>query len=734
MGIRIPRPNVWSGNPDCLIAVSGAPLTKCPPTGIDTTGGASMAKLEMILTPAFVSQIIGIADTTYKDRILRAVELLPRNRLPDGNQRKTLKGREQLFRLRIGDYRVIYRYDSGSIALLAVGHRHQIYDDIDVDTEDQRTQLTPTTPKVAANTRKSLAAHASDPLLPRPIDLTLLQDLRIPHEFHAPLLQCHTLNQLRNAEVPDDLLNWVFDCVSGISSDDADTLHEQKQLVLQEPGELRRIVDGEFVQLLLKLDAEQQQVIDDIGDAGGPALVTGGPGSGKSVVALYSARRMIESLRDSGVRLPQLLLTTFTTTLGETTRQQLRNVLGDDESRVEIATVDAIARRIIQETERRQVTVLSVSVRSTAEREAHSLLVASATTDREANELRRVFASIDQDVLHAEIGSVIEALEIKTFGQYLDERRRRRSEELDEIQCEVVWRFSETWRTTLRARNMMSWSQLRCYALQLVRSGAWPYRYHGAVVDEAQDLEVSALRLMASLCMNPRHLLFAGDSNQSIYRTWSSLERDLDLGERIRTLTTSHRSTPNIIYAANAYVAESTLDAQIRSLRFRASYGQRPFLRYVATRDDEATLLVTYFSWTTRQHQVGMGACAILVPTNHAGQRLANRLRGEGLRASFVRGSDIDLSSPDVKVITLHSAKGLEFTSVAIAGFFDGQLRHSHAAHDPARHDDDARRLMFVGMTRAMRSLLVICPQNGREKVPNGCSEDLWDIDEFIRR
>jgi mRNA interferase RelE/StbE len=40
---------------------------------------------------------------------------------------KRLKGREGS-RLRVGDWRVIFQEDDGSIVVLAVGHRREIYD------------------------------------------------------------------------------------------------------------------------------------------------------------------------------------------------------------------------------------------------------------------------------------------------------------------------------------------------------------------------------------------------------------------------------------------------------------------------------------------------------------------------------------------------------------------------------------------------------------------------------
>ena len=63
-----------------------------------------------------------------------------------------------------------------------------------------------------------------------------------------------------------------------------------------------------------------------------------------------------------------------------------------------------------------------------------------------------------------------------------------------------------------------------------------------------------------------------------------------------------------------------------------------------------------------------------------------------------------DRSEDCVQLMTLHSAKGLEFPLVFIAGLEEGLFPHSLSADDPERLEEE-RRLCYVGMTRAMRQL-----------------------------
>ena len=62
-----------------------------------------------------------------KRRIVEAIE-----RLPEGSNIKRLQGHEGLYRLRVGNYRIIYTIDNGRllICVIAAGNRGQIYDQL----------------------------------------------------------------------------------------------------------------------------------------------------------------------------------------------------------------------------------------------------------------------------------------------------------------------------------------------------------------------------------------------------------------------------------------------------------------------------------------------------------------------------------------------------------------------------------------------------------------------------
>jgi superfamily I DNA/RNA helicase len=89
----------------------------------------------------------------------------------------------------------------------------------------------------------------------------------------------------------------------------------------------------------------------------------------------------------------------------------------------------------------------------------------------------------------------------------------------------------------------------------------------------------------------------------------------------------------------------------------------------------------------------------------------------------------VPLEKSVVKVITLQSAKGLEFPVVAVAGFIDG-LPPAGGRGAGEEETEEAlarqRRLLFVAMTRAMRSLLVVVPDRPSPLL-TGFDPQLWN-------
>jgi superfamily I DNA/RNA helicase len=87
------------------------------------------------------------------------------------------------------------------------------------------------------------------------------------------------------------------------------------------------------------------------------------------------------------------------------------------------------------------------------------------------------------------------------------------------------------------------------------------------------------------------------------------------------------------------------------------------------------------------------------------GKSLADQIAGFLECVVLSRSDGAERDPARVNLLTLHSTKGLEFSRVYIVGAEDGQLP---GGRDPSKREiEEARRLLYVGMTRTKDRLVL---------------------------
>ena len=111
---------------------------------------------------------------------------------------------------------------------------------------------------------------------------------------------------------------------------------------------------------------------------------------------------------------------------------------------------------------------------------------------------------------------------------------------------------------------------------------------------------------------------------------------------------------------------------------------------------------------------------------------------GEFLDQAALESGDYQSAGPAVQMMTLHSAKGLEFPLVFIAGMEAGLFPNRRSEEEPGRLEEE-RRLAYVGITRAMRQLYLTYAETRRlygaqttnwpsqflDEIPANCVEEV---------
>jgi superfamily I DNA/RNA helicase len=81
----------------------------------------------------------------------------------------------------------------------------------------------------------------------------------------------------------------------------------------------------------------------------------------------------------------------------------------------------------------------------------------------------------------------------------------------------------------------------------------------------------------------------------------------------------------------------------------------------------------------------------------------------------------------------MHSAKGLEFPIVVVAGFEDGTYPVRDDYEDEGLYDErmsHERRLLYVALTRAMRGLMLVVPKGCRHQALVELDSTHWHVED----
>lgn len=681
--------------------------------------------------PAYDTDFVELPKNLQKQATQAHAELEQDPLTPRGDTIKPLKGWDNLWRYRLGDHRLIYSVmpESRAVQLLAIGPRADVYRRFKYDPQAGDDPSLTFTPELAAGLEPGRAAApewmqhpewfqpkaSPGKPLPRVLAPNLLNRWQIPEAHHPALMRCRTEEDLLGAEVPPFVLGRVMD---GLWPPQVEHIARQPDQVLFKPQDLERYAEGTLRGFLLHLDEQQRRYTDWA--LSGPTLVKGGPGSGKSTVALYRARAVIERALAAGQPVPEVLFTTYTNALINFSRSLLGQLLGDVlklhpgqlPKKVRVTTVDKVAMWIAR------ASGGHIELADYDQQLAALLYAWAALKPRALGELEKLLVSaalkdLRDEYLLEEFDWVIEGQNCRELDDYLKANRAGRAIPFNEALRSAVWGLYTAYRDYLGERGRRTWGGLRQFALDRVRSGEFARRWDYVIVDEAQDLTPVALALCVELCRDPAGLFLTADANQSLYNRsfrWRHVHQQLQVTGRTRILRRNYRSTRQIADgAAELLAGMEDADAEAAEQEF-VHAGPPPAIYAADGVADQAHWLAAQIWHAAQDLRLPVNAAAVLVPSNGLGASLARLLGQQGLPARFLSSKEVRLEERCVKVMTLHSAKGLEFPIVAVAHVEADRLpRETDAtdAQDVQEHLDNQRRLFYVGCTRAMRYLFV---------------------------
>lgn len=467
--------------------------------------------------------------------------------------------------------------------------------------------------------------------------------------------------------------------------------------VLENIDELKQALEFPWDQWTVFLHPSQRQVVEQ--SFNGPARVSGSAGTGKTVVALHRAANILK-------REPQakLLLTTFSLPLANALEKKLSILTGEASGvvhRVTILPFKGVASDLFTLAFGHHPKAASDDQIRGALKTASEALGLTGFTLR---------------FLVSEWLNLVDAWQVDSLEAYQNVPRIGRKARLGAKQREKLWPVFVHARQVLESQGVLSWPAIfGKVTAHFANRTEKPFTH--AVVDEAQDLGVPELRMLAAITPDtPNALFFAGDIGQRIFNeafSWKAV--GVDVRGRSRTLKVNYRTSHQIRQVADRLMPSTQQDADgdVQDRRGTVSIfnGPEPELRTFENSQQEIQGVA---EWIKSVIEAGVEPAEIGVFVRSKDQLVRARATVKAAGHTQLELSERhEAPQGRIAIGTMHLAKGLEYRAIAVMACDDNILplqERMEAVADEAELEEayeTERQLFYVACTRARDRLLL---------------------------
>ncbi len=615
------------------------------------------------------------------------------------------------------DLRLIVHRSGESLLLCYVGHHDKAYDwaerrKLEVHPKTGAAQLVEIRERVQEITIPTLvevtAARAPKPVLFANVAEQLLLSYGVPPEWlddvrkadedqlldladHLPAEAAEALLELATGGTPK-AAPVVAPTVSPFEHPDA----LRRFRVMGNAEELERAFAFPWEKWTIFLHPAQREWVER--SYAGPARVSGSAGTGKTIVALHRAVHLARTNPDARV-----LLTTFSDTLANALATRVRRLISNEPrlgERLEVQSMNAVGKRLYEQ-------------QFGPARLASRVQLRQLAVDAIAGQPELKFSAT---FVLAEWEQVVDAWRLESWDDYRDVKRLGRKARLPEPQRRVLWAVFESIQASLSKQGLITHAMMfGRIATDLAKRKRPPFDF--AVVDEAQDISVAQLRFLAALGGGRTDaLFFAGDLGQRIFQqpfSWTSL--GVDIRGRARTLHINYRTSHQIRRQADRLLGPevSDVDGNTEERRGTVSVFNGP-APIVAVHLDAPAETNAVSEWLKLRKAEGVApeAIGVFVRSDAEIARAEQALKLAGLPYK-VLDEHVDTTAGRVSLSTMHLAKGLEFSAVAVMAC-DDEILPLQSRVESVVEDSDLeevycteRNLLYVACTRARDQLMV---------------------------
>lgn len=671
-------------------------------------------------------------------------------------QAKRLRSKSRLFRIRIGDWRLVYRVSKEfkRVILLRIAPRGSVYGPMPSDVLDgepisslPREPSAPASPDTTVQEPAASRPEQRQPDIPAEgefvdhsgpaLDEHELFLLGIPRRFWPAILELQDESDIASAGLPDAVRERIEDYVTAPGAGQIGKLYR-----LAPQQGLASIRSAPLSEFLLELDPDQKAVVGRPLDRG-PYLIRGAPGTGKTLVALSRLHRIwreraSEELFDQGGE-PWFGFVTFNRSLVQANEKLFERMLGGQSAPlIRFRTFDQVVSKMLTK-HSNDSGQSSANPRIVQSRELEELLESALASYQKQNPddsvARKLIAEHAVGFFEDEFEQVIRGNGIGGLDEYLSLARVGCGVRLGRRQRESVWAMFDHWNALLEEKELWTWEGKRLQLLRLLESGEMKIRKANAIVaDEVQDLTPVAIRILVRIVKDVRFLTLSADAGQSIYHrapSWKEITPELRFtAGNSFILRRSWRMTKQIDHAVAPL---RSADEDDMKGAVPVVSGPPPAWR-VRPESTHLELCRRFIKRCVEEREVNPGQIAVICRYHNQVRSVLDHLGEYGIRAALVdREAPLDAHDDCVRVMTVHAAKGIEFPFVIVPFVSDGVYPSRRAMKQSLTSDEveetlaRERKLLYVALSRASRFLFLISDTKSPSPFVADLQEEHWD-------
>tara|TARA_B110000027_G_scaffold127154_1_gene146221 strand:- start:2454 stop:4031 length:1578 start_codon:yes stop_codon:yes gene_type:complete len=471
-----------------------------------------------------------------------------------------------------------------------------------------------------------------------------------------------------------------------------------------------------------------------------PIQIKGVAGSGKTTVALYRAKHLLETQANL-FKETKIVIFTYNKTLAayiEAVRPYINGGYQENSDEIKPRTNDGLNvkvtnfhrwayhylgldfNNVINDYNKKRF--IRDSRNKVRENVNNQLAKNSDYTDAQKKNLKeKIFKILDKtDEFFKEEVSWIKGKLFKEKAEYIEAKRTGRgtSDRVTKDDKTVIWALYENYTQILKKNSKIDFDDYAILTLEKINSDVnfQPLFTH-IIIDEAQDLNKAQILAISKL-VDPEtnSLSIIADAAQRIFKsgfTWSEVGIEVRGGRTI-SFKKNYRNTIQIASAAKYLLENESDNEDFTDIEFSVRNGEIPKVAYYSDFDEQLQHLDDQL--TILKNNKSIQSTVVLHRSTYGVNQIQGFLSANNYPTEIVKSNaTINYLSESVKICTMSSIKGLEFDNVFIIDLNDDIVPYPPGFNDTNDdfHISTERRLLYTCMTRAKNKLFLFSSDKG---------------------